>query len=247
MSWRITESYGFARLVGVWSSRRAIAWRCHVTVRPQTLANPLCDASVKDAFLKRRCNGRSTVVMRHPAGSLDGDVCINALSLRANVRCTVTGQPLVDFELIVSIDSTFSCAPGHIAFQWVQRCPTGVQSCILSFLNDGVEGRPNACFSIRGAPYRCCADNSTQSSNSAERASPQGECQIVQWVLRLAMRCEESHRQQQRHVSKTSGRSLECEGVCEVREPESRWRRCARWCGQRMGGKGRFLNWISRM
>ena len=125
MSRRITEAYGLARLVGVGSSRRAIAWRCHVTVRPQTLANPLCDASVKDAFPKRRCSGRSTVVWRHPAGSLDGDVCIVALSLRA-------ARPLVDFELIVSIDSTFSCAPKHIAFQWVQRCPTGVQFCMHS-------------------------------------------------------------------------------------------------------------------
>ena len=167
MSRRIAESYGFARLVGVWSSRRATAWRCHVTVRPQpTLA--------KDAFPKRRCSGRSTDVWRHPAGSLDGDVCINALSLRANVRCTVTARPLVDFELIVSIDSTFSCAPKHIPFQWVQLCPTGVQLYILSFSNDGVEELPNACFFIRGALCRCCADNNTQSSNSAERASPQG-------------------------------------------------------------------------
>ena len=187
MPWSITEAYGFARLVGVGSSRRAIAWRCHVTVRPQTLSNPLCDASVKDAFPKRRCSGRSTVVWRHLAGSLESDVCIDALSLRAKVRCTVTARALVDFELIVSIDSTFSCSPKHIPFPCVQLCPTGVQSCILSFLNNGVAGRPNACFFIRGAPYRCCADNNTQPSNSAERASPQGECQIVQWVLRLAI------------------------------------------------------------
>ena len=169
MSWRITEAYGSARLVGVRSSRRAIAWRCHVTVRPQTLANPLCDASVKDAFPKRRCSGRSTVVWRHPAGSLDGDVCIDALSLRANLRCTITVRPLVDFELIVSIDSTFSCGPKHIPFQWVQLCPTEVQSCILSFSTDGGAGRPNAWFFTRGAPFRCRADNNTQSSNSVER------------------------------------------------------------------------------
>ena len=156
MSRRITEAYGFARRVGVGSSRRAIAWRCHVTVRPQTLANPLCDASVKDAFPKRRCSGRSTVVWRHPARSLDGDVCIDALSYRA--------RPLVDFELTVSIDSTLSCGPKHITFQWVQLCPTGVQSCILSFSTDGVAGRPNAWFFIRCAPFRCCADNNTQSS-----------------------------------------------------------------------------------
>ena len=133
MPWSITEAYGFARLVGVGSSRRAIAWRCHVTVRPQTLANRLCDASVKDAFPKRRCSGRSTVVWRHLAGSLESDVCIDALSLRANVRCTVTVRALVDFELIVSIDSTFSCAPKHIPFQCVQLCPMGVHSAFFLF------------------------------------------------------------------------------------------------------------------
>ena len=79
----ITEAYGFAQLVVVKWQRCGNLWRCHVGVRPQTLAHPLCDASAKDAFPRRRRSGRSIIIVRHATRSFDGDVCIDELSFPA--------------------------------------------------------------------------------------------------------------------------------------------------------------------